>query len=385
MSSKAPDAYLNMAGAGPVSDDVLAATGTYLKIEQQVGAYDTELDHEADLDDRVYRNLARLMGCGKRDVAIFDNATRAWIEVVSRVDLGAAKRIFTTPYEYAGNLQYLKDLAARHELDLVCIPCDAEGDLDLDWLRANMGHDVGLVSVVHVPSCCGIINPVEDIGQVVQGTSAVYIVDACQAVGQVPIDIEAIGCDALTGAGRKFLCGPRGTGFAYVSPALREKLRPGFVDLHLSDIQESGQVHKDTETARFLETAERNCGALMGLSLAVEEALSGEGRRVDGITRIRQDLPRLPGVVPIDPGRTRGSIFSFRHRDIPAAEIVSYLRQAGIAAWKIKGSHTPLYMLPAGHLEGVRLSSNKLTPEQAQKVVTALTALFSRVPETAPQ
>ncbi|MBM1222756.1 MULTISPECIES: aminotransferase class V-fold PLP-dependent enzyme [Rhodobacterales] len=371
-SPRVPTAYLNMAGSGPVSDEVLAATTTYLKIEQQVGAYDTELDHHVELDERVYENLGTLLGCVAADIAIFDNATRAWTEVVSRLSFKGARRILTTEYEYAGNLQYLKDLSEREGLELITIPCTDKGEIDLEWLQSNMGNDVGLVSVVHVPSCCGIINPVATIGEILSGYQAVYIVDACQAVGQVQIDVHATGCDVLTGAGRKFLCGPRGTGFAFVSAQLRARMSPGFVDLHLSDIKADGRIEKDMGNARFLEMGERNCGAIIGLSRAIEEALHGGDRLNDGIFRIREGVSALEGVIPIDPGRNRGGIFSFRHKKIPAEEVVRNLREHRIAAWRIKGSHTPLYMLPRGHIEGVRLSSNKITVEHADLVVAAL-------------
>ncbi|WP_454271749.1 aminotransferase class V-fold PLP-dependent enzyme [Roseovarius sp. MBR-51] len=366
-----------MAGAGPVSDAVLKTTSTYLKIEQSVGAYDTELDHSADLDERIYNLLARLLQCEREDVAIFDNATRAWIEVVSRVPLAAAKRVLTTEYEYAGNLQYLLALAEKHGLELVTIPCDATGDIDLRWLRENMSEDVGLISVVQIPSCCGIVNPVEEIGEVVRDFPAAFIVDACQAVGQVDINVSAIGCDALTGAGRKFLCGPRGTGFAYVSSELRQKMTAGFVDLHLSDIKHDGRVEKDLSTARFLETAERNCGAILGLATAVEELLGCDARRTDGLDMIRRELSALEGITAIDPGRNRGGIFSFRHETMKAADVVAQLRENGVAGWKIKGSHTPLYMLPNGHVEAVRLSSNKITLDEAARALKVLIPLLS--------
>lgn len=371
-----PFAYLNMAGAGPVSDAVLHETAQYLKIEQLQGAYDTELNHHSELDEKIYRNIGKLLNCDANDIAVFENATRAWIEVVSRVPLDDAQVIMTTEYEYAGNLQFLQDLAARWDLELVVIPRNDVGDIDLNWLQENISEKVGLVSVVHVPSCCGIINPVAEIGAILREHRAVFCVDACQAVGQVPIDIEEIGCDALTGAGRKFLCGPRGTGFSYVSGRLRERLMPGFVDLHLSDFQKDGSVKKDQTTARFMECAERNCGAILGLSTAIEEAIRGDGRRNDGIEWIRQNVPLLAGVIPIDPGQYRGGIFTFRHERKPARDIVTKLREEGVAAWLIKGSHTPLFMLPAGHTEAVRLSSNKITVADAKRFVTILSEIL---------
>ena len=152
---------------------------------------------------------------------------------------------------------------------------------------------------------------------------------------------------------------------------------PSFVDLHLSDIKGDGRIEKDLNTARFLETAERNCGAILGLATAIEELLDGPGRRTDGLDLIRRKLSALDTIVPIDPGLRRAGIFSFRHKTLKSADVVVQLRRQGVAAWKIKGSHPPLYMLAHGHEEGVRLSSNKITPEEARRALKVMVQILS--------
>ncbi|ESQ14762.1 MAG: aminotransferase class V-fold PLP-dependent enzyme [Rhodobacteraceae bacterium] len=374
-----PVAYLNMAGAGRVSQNVLEKIQKYQAIESVIGAYDTETVFEDVLETGVYESLSKLLHCSARDIALFENATRAWIEVVSRIPLKGKTRIITTPYEYAGNLQILRTLCSRHGLKLLVVPCDDVGDLDLQWLRGNLSEGVALVSIVQVPSSCGIVNPLEDIGEILGPYAVPYIVDACQAVGQVPISTVVSGCGALTGAGRKFLRGPRGTGFAFVSEELRSRLHAGFVDLHRSEFQEDGELELDLTSARSLGMAEKNCSGVFGLAAAVDECLARrpEEQNIDAFLLLREEISTLPGVIPIDPGRFRSSIFTFRHEVVDAVVIVAKLWRHGVVGWRIKGSHTPLQMLGQGHVEAVRLSSDELSIEESQATISALEFVLS--------
>ncbi|WP_143672954.1 aminotransferase class V-fold PLP-dependent enzyme, partial [Streptomyces sp. b94] len=150
-------------------------------------------------------------------------------------------------YEYAGNLISLFELRDRTGCTIEVVPLLPSGDLDLDWMATHIDDDVALVSVTHIPSGCGIVNPVEEIGRLLAPHRCFYAVDACQSIGQVPVSAARIGCQLLTGAGRKFLRGPRGTAFAYVAPELRAALLPGFHDLHVA--------HGDSATPCFLYTS----------------------------------------------------------------------------------------------------------------------------------
>src|SRR5262249_49316602 len=144
-------------------------------------------------------------------------------------------RIWVTTYEYAGNLIALQLLARRRHCELTVIPTQPDGDVDLEWMRTNLDERVALVSVVHMPSAIGLVQPIEAVGAILAGSNAVYVVDACQTIGQLPIDVGAIGCHVLTAAGRKFLRGPRGTGFAVIRPDLWARISPPFHDLHVAE------------------------------------------------------------------------------------------------------------------------------------------------------
>ncbi len=223
--------HFNTAGAGRVSSETLRLMQTYLQEEYANGAYETELSHAATLDGEVYESIARLLGAKPRNIALFEGATKAWVTALNALNWSCGARVVVTPYEYAGNLIALSELQRRHGVVIDVMPLLPNGDLDLQWLAQHMSAQVMLVSVVHVPSCCGIVNDVEAVGRILRDFPCFYFVDACQSVGMLPLDMLAIGADVLTAAGRKFLCGPRGTGFAYLSDGFLAVAQPRFTRL----------------------------------------------------------------------------------------------------------------------------------------------------------
>ncbi|MFI6504494.1 aminotransferase class V-fold PLP-dependent enzyme [Nonomuraea typhae] len=356
--------HLNTAGAGLMSRRTVETMIEVLEAEQRDGAYETEQRYDDELNVALYKELGRLVNADPQDVAIFDSATRAWSATFGRLALRSGQRVIITPYEYAGNLMSLTTLQKRYGFRIEVMPLDGAGDLDLDWLRRSVDDDVALVSVPHVPSGCGIVNPVEEIGRILDGGDALYVVDGCQSVGQLPVDVGRIGCDLFTGAGRKFLCGPRGTGFAVASRRLRERLTPDLLDLHVADIDQHLDVAEHVSGARGLELAERSTAVFMGLLASLAEAPDPAGLDNGHLsTALAAELRTVDGVQVFDPGRRQSGITAFRHDRVPAARIAEELRAAGVNVWKIAGSHTPLYLLERDVTTAVRVSVHWYTTE----------------------
>lgn len=349
--------HFNTAGAGLLSVQALQAMQAFLQAEHEQGAYEAELASAEVLDHAIYRNIARLLGAQPADIALFDSATKAWVTALDALDWQCGDRVLITPYEYAGNLIALDNLRQRHGLVIETIPLLDNGDLDLAWLAGHMRDDVKLVSVVHVPSCCGIVNDVAGIGRLLRDYPCAYFVDACQSVGMLPINVREIGCDVLTAAGRKFLCGPRGTGFACLSAAFRARAKPRFTDLHRATFTFGSGVTLAVQDARCFEYAERNGAALMGLNVAVLERL--QGGYVDDCEAYRFLVESLKGhenLHLIMPGTCQRGIISFFQESIPATETVDVLRSRGINCWAGHAAHTPGYMTDRAPARFVRVS-----------------------------
>lgn len=349
--------HFNNAGAGLMPEAVTQAMTGYLAEEAQGGAYEAEQRHADTLEHGVYETLARALDAPADDIALFDSATRAWSSVVSHLPFTSGDRVWVTPFEYAGNLILWTELRRRFGLRIEVVPLVADGDLDLEWMSAHIGDDVAFVAVPHVPSGCGIVTPVEEIGKILAPWRCFYGIDACQSVGQLPVSVASIGCDLLTGAGRKFLRGPRGTGFAAIGPRLRAQVSLPFHDLHIADMVADDDYEVRTTGARRFEYAERGSAGVMGLDAAVRHHLArtdgGSGALRDAVRAV---IEELPGTRLVDPGSRHAAIVTFTHDRVPPERIRAELRARGVNVWIAQGSHTPLYMRTAEVDFAVRVS-----------------------------
>jgi selenocysteine lyase/cysteine desulfurase len=349
--------HLNTAGAAIPAPEVTAAMADYLLAEAELGPYEAEALHAEALGVRVYARLAGMIGARPEHIALFGSATEAWSRVVSNLDLPAGSQIWLTPYEYAGNLIAMQQLAKRSRCALQVLPTRPDGELDLDWIRANLDERVALVSVVHMPSGMGVVQPVEQVGALLAGSAAVYVVDGCQTVGQLPVDVRSIGCHALTAAGRKFLRGPRGTGFAYVRPDLWDRLTLPLHDLHVAEVESLHEHRMTTDTAARIETAERNNAAVLGLLAAADHTLANPGGAgTDVFDALMSAVRQTPGTRLLAPGGRHAGIVSFTHESYAPEQIRDGLAEDGINAWVGIGAHTPLFLARAGIDRFVRTS-----------------------------
>ena len=198
------------------------------------------------------------------------------------LQLQAGDRILTTNAEYASNYIPMRQVADRTGAAVVVVPDDEHGQVDVDRLTSMLDERVKLVSLVHVPSQGGLVQPAAAVGAACRAAGVPLLLDACQSIGQLPVDVDEIGCDMLSATGRKFLRGPRGTGFLYVRRELIEALEPPLLDLHAAEWQPDGSYRIRPDARRF-ENWETNVATKIGLGVAVDYALDvgprGDPRR----------------------------------------------------------------------------------------------------------
>jgi selenocysteine lyase/cysteine desulfurase len=347
--------HLNYAGAGITSPAVDAAVRSYLDTERALGPYEAE----ARLGDGVVADaraaIARLLGCASSAVALFDNATRAWGTLVTNLPFRPTDTVWVSPYDYVGNLFVLTNLRRTLGITIVPIPLTPLGDLDLDWVDRNLTDDVALVSATHVPSCAGVVTDVATLGARLRGARALLVVDGCQGVGNVPIDVAAFGCDVYTGAGRKFLAGPRGTAFAAVSERYLTMAAPPVLDVHAVDVSPDLRTTIRVATGEDLELAERSIATMAGLRVAVDEHLAGAAfaRRQRLLARIEDQVAAWPSTVRLGDGSARAGICSVIFDGPDVEKVYRHLAEHGVNTWIGHGSHTPLF---AGGIEFLRVS-----------------------------
>ncbi|MEM6660935.1 MAG: aminotransferase class V-fold PLP-dependent enzyme, partial [Pseudomonadota bacterium] len=223
--------HLLACGSALMPQPVIDAITDHIQLEARIGGYEA---HAARLDqlEAVYDKVSAHIGAKRNEIALVENATIAWRQAFYSLPLKAGQRILTCESEYSSNYMAYLQRAKRDGIEIDVIPSDESGALDLAALEAAIGPDVGLISITWIPTSGGLVNPAAEIGRIAKAHGIPYLLDACQAIGQLRIDVAKLGCDFLSATGRKFLRGPRGTGFLFVAEPWIERIEPIMIDLH---------------------------------------------------------------------------------------------------------------------------------------------------------
>jgi len=337
--------HLNNAGAALMAQPTLDAMTGHLRLEAEIGGYEAS-DQAREGIAAVYAAIAELVGGRSEEVALFDNATHAWNAAFYSVPLGRGDRILTGRAEYGSNVLAYWQAAERTGAEVVVVPNDRYGQLDVAALAAMADERTRLIGVSHVPTSGGLVQPVAEIGKIARACGALFLLDATQSVGQLPLDVAAIGCDMLTGTGRKFLRGPRGTGFLWVRTETLERLDPFVAEIGSATWDGHGGFTW-AQGARRFGTWEHSYVNVLGLGAAVRQALdlglpAIAQRAVTLGTRLRDQLGELPGVSTHDLGQTRCAIVTAKVANRPADEVAAALRRAGLNVSTTVPEHNPL-------------------------------------------
>jgi selenocysteine lyase/cysteine desulfurase len=293
---------------------VLDAMVEHLRLEAAIGGYEAA-DRVAPEIERVYDSIARLINARRDEIAVVENATRAWDMAFYALRLGPGDRILTSVAEYASNYIAFLQVCRRTGAVVEPIPDDEHGQLSVEALREALDERVKLVAVTHIPTNGGLINPAEEIGRVTRAAGKPFLLDACQSIGQIPVDVAEIGCDMLSASGRKYLRGPRGTGFLYVRGEVLDRLDPPFLDLHAARWTTRDRYELRPDARRF-ENWETNYAGKIGLRAAVDYALGQgldetSGRLRTLAARLRSRLGAIPRVTVRDKGARKGGVVTF--------------------------------------------------------------------------
>lgn len=353
--------HLNNAGAAFAPIPVLEAVRSHLELEQRLGGYEAG-DAAASRIDGTYAAVAQLVGGAARNIAIVENATVAFAQAMSSIDFRTGDVIVTTRNDYISNQLLFLSLGRRLGVRILRAADLASGGADPDSVRDLARHPrCRLVSVTWIPTNSGLIQPVETIGEICEELSVPYLVDACQAAGHLPIDVARLRCDFLSATARKFLRGPRGIGFLYVSDrALERGSAPLFIDMRGASWTAPNEYRLAADARRF-ENWEFAVALLLGLGAAAGYALS-EGidllseRALALAAYARLRLAALPGVRLLDRGPRLGAILTAEIAGRSAEDVVGALRERGINTNASLREYAVIDMDAKGARSAVRIS-----------------------------
>jgi selenocysteine lyase/cysteine desulfurase len=306
--------HLNNAGASLMPDPVLRGVTDHLELEARIGGYEAAALRE-EAWHHTYDAIATLINCHRDEIAVVENATRAWDMGFYGLRFASGDRILTSATEYGSNYLAYLQTTQRTGASVEVVPSDECGEVSLDRLADMLDERVNLVAITHVPTNGGLVNPAEGVGEITREAGVPFLLDACQSVGQMPLDVERIGCDMLAATGRKFLRGPRGTGFLYARRELIGRIEPPFIDVRSAEWT-GRDAYRWRSDARRFESWETNYATKIGLGAAVDYALEwglGDIRDHDYslAARLRARLRELPRVEVLDLGRDPCAIVTF--------------------------------------------------------------------------
>jgi selenocysteine lyase/cysteine desulfurase len=247
----------------------------------------------------------------------------------------AGDRIVTSANEYASNYIAFLQVAQRTGAEIHVVESDQAGEVDLEAMRKLLDDRVKLIALTHLPTNGGLVQPAAQVGELARRAGIRFLLDATQSAGQIDLDVQALGCDMLCATGRKYLRGPRGTGFLYVRHSMLEQMDPPLLDMHAANWLSQDKFAVRGDAKRF-ETWESAAATRLGLGVAIEYALALGLKKIESRVQelgrlLRERLGKVKGVTVRDLGRVRSGIVTFTCECHAAGEVMQGLKEKGIA------------------------------------------------------
>jgi len=374
-----PIIHFNNAGAALMPEIAVKAMREFQVLEQSLGGYEAAQANAQTYGPSLANfkdAAAKLVGTLPENIAEMPNATAAWQRPFAAIAFRPGDRIITHELEYGSNYMSILAAAQQYGAKIDIVRASDTGEIDLEHLGALITPRTRLISVTHVAAHSGTVQPVEAIGKLARQHNILYFLDSSQAVGQLPVDVQKIGCAVMAATGRKFLRGPRGTGFLYASPKFCAAHPPRIAEIQSAFITDDGALEFYTGAQRY-ETWETSISARIGLTKSIEYALS------IGIETIARDIAKLSDYAEkqiaqntrfscASKGARQSAILAIK-LDVPAELAQKHLNQNNINVSVISPSAAPLKLQNQAPLSMIRMSlHNYNTSEEIDKFVQVL-------------
>jgi selenocysteine lyase/cysteine desulfurase len=330
--------HLNSAGASLRTIEVSAAVREHLERESLIGGYEAALEAEPALV-QTRADVAALIRARPEQIGLVGSASYAWATAFYSIPLTEDDVVLVDRATYVSSALMLLRATDRYGITVEVVGDDDRGQLDvgaLDVALTQHGARAKLVAATHIPTSNGLINPAAEVGGLARRHGVPYLLDGCQSIGQLDLDMEAIGCDFFSAAGRKFLRGPRGTGFLYARDP--SALDPFILDGGGATWSGPSEWSPRPDASR-IEMFEYDVAGRLGLGVAARQAMELgtdviEKHLVSVAAGLRERLAGLPGVTVLDRGDRLGGIVTFAVDGHPAPELSARLRtEDAVRVW----------------------------------------------------
>lgn len=327
--------HFNNAGASLMPQPVIDSMIEHIHLEAVLGGYESA-DLKAKEIAGFYDSTAQLLNCSANNIAFTSSATNSFSRALSCIPFSEGDSILLANEDYISNQIAFLSLQKKYNLKILRAKSLKAGGVDVEDMKRLMDiHHPKLVSLTHVPSNTGLIQPVEEVGKLCEEKNIYYLVDACQSVGQIPVDVQKIRCDFLSATMRKFLRGPRGAGFLYVSDKIiNQKLEPLFIDMRGADWISADQYSPRMDARRF-EEWELPYALVLGSKAAIDYANAIglekiKERNAYLCNRLRNGISEINGLRLLDLGPEQSSIITVEISGQKAQDVLHGLRHENI-------------------------------------------------------
>ena len=373
--------HLLACGSSLMPKNVVDAITQHTQLEALMGGYEAEAKKTDELNN-IYDIVAEHIGANSHEIALMENSTVAWSHAFYALPLNSGSKILTSEAEYAANYVAFLQRAKRDNLIIDIVPSDESGTLDVNALESMVDEEVGLIAISWIPTNGGLVNPAERVGQIAKKYNIPYLLDACQAAGQMSIDVEKISCDFLSATGRKFLRGPRGTGFLYIKDKWLSTIEPVMID-HFGAPWVSKNAYELREDARRFETWENSYALRIGLGEAItyaeEIGIDLIHERVQLLASLnRKLLSEVKNVQVRDIGTEQCGIISFSiEEEKDPKKIVDQMSEAGFTIGSVDPESTLIDSVKRNLPTLLRMAPHYYnTEEEIEKAVKQISLLL---------
>ncbi len=333
--------HFNNAGASLMPDVVTRAIVEHLELESQIGGYEASA-LRAEAIQQFYVLAGKLINCDGSNIAFTASATDSFTRALSAIPFRPGDVILTDNDDFISNQIQFLACQKRFGVQVFRIKNAPEGGVDLEDLALQLKElNPRLLVITHIPTNSGLVQPVKQIGKIygqyqrMHGEKTWYILDACQSIGQMSLDVTELQCDFLSATNRKFLRGPRGAGFLYVSErALQCGLEPLFIDMRGARWVEKDRYVSCDGGTRF-EDWEFAYALVLGTRVAIEYCRAVGERRIweqVGLlsTVMREGLSAIGNVRVLDRGPELGGLVTFTVQGSEPTFLVNELAKRNI-------------------------------------------------------
>jgi cysteine desulfurase / selenocysteine lyase len=328
--------HFNNAGSSLMPRVVLDTMVDYLNLEAKMGGYEAA-EEKWDEIQKTYESAATLIGAKPSEIAFVENATKGWQMIYYGLHFKKGDFVLTTNSEYGSNYLAFLHLKEKFGIEIKTINDDEYGQISIPDLIKTIddlnrdGKKIKLLSLTHIPSQGGLINPAEEVGKIVNEKGIFYLLDATQSIGQISVNVKEIGCDALCATGRKYLRGPRGTGFLYLNRKRFQEVSPLFIELK-NAIWKSLDSYEIVGDAKRFETFEKSYSNILGLKAAIDYCLNlgikNIEKKIFSLSKyLRSQLDEISSIELTDLGENQCGIVTFRINGSKNDRLSNYLKK----------------------------------------------------------